>query len=111
MSEIARLQEWYARQCDGSWEEDYGVTISTLDNPGWSLKVDLRNTNLERREMIDIKVDRSEDDWIVARRSGEVFEAFGGPNNLKEMLRTFLKWAEEAAGARGGSYKGFSKAE
>jgi hypothetical protein len=28
------LQGWYATQCDGDWEHEYGVSIETLDNPG-----------------------------------------------------------------------------
>ena len=41
MDELQLLQEWYVAQCDGDWEHSYGVKIDTLDNPGWSLKVDL----------------------------------------------------------------------
>jgi Immunity protein 53 len=35
-----RLQVWYLAQCDGDWEHRHGVTIGTLDNPGWSLRID-----------------------------------------------------------------------
>lgn len=44
--------------------------------------------------MVDIKIECSEDDWIVARRSESIFEAFGGPQNLKEMVRTFFDWEQ-----------------
>jgi len=93
MTEINKLEEWYAWQCDGSWEHQYGISISTLDNPGWSLKIDLANTDLIDRAFTDIKIDRSKDDWVVARRSKDIFEAFGGTKNLKEMIRVFLDWA------------------
>jgi hypothetical protein len=43
------LMQWYVGQCDNDWEHTYGVEIGTLDNPGWSLKVDLRETALEGR--------------------------------------------------------------
>jgi hypothetical protein len=29
------LQAWYAEQCDGDWEHQFGVSVETLDNPGW----------------------------------------------------------------------------
>ncbi len=46
MTDIERLQAWYLAQCDGEWEHGFGPTISTLDNPGWSVKVDLKGTEL-----------------------------------------------------------------
>lgn len=41
------LQTWYASQCDGGSEHAFGITIETLDNPGWTLKVQLTDTKLE----------------------------------------------------------------
>jgi hypothetical protein len=43
------LQQWYLAECNGDWEHSYGVHIETLDNPGWMLKVDLRDTSLAER--------------------------------------------------------------
>jgi hypothetical protein len=92
MSEIIGLQKWYNRQCSNDWEHQYGVSISTLDNPGWLLKIDLIHTNLEDIDFIEHKIDRSDRDWILARRNGSTFEAFGGGGNLKEMIEIFLNW-------------------
>ncbi|MCA6123258.1 hypothetical protein J6500_15335 [Bradyrhizobium sp. WSM 1704] len=39
-------------------------------------------------------IERSGRDWIVARRNHEIFEAFGGPMNLGEMIEIFLVWAD-----------------
>lgn len=41
---IKLLQNWYASQCDGEWEEQYGVKIDTLDNPGWNVRIGLDET-------------------------------------------------------------------
>jgi hypothetical protein len=41
------LQAWYASQCNGDWEHEYGVSIETLDNPGWLLKLDLQETGMD----------------------------------------------------------------
>ncbi len=49
---IEWLQSWYANHCDGVWEHTSGVRIDTIDNPGWSLKVDLIGTELEHREFV-----------------------------------------------------------
>jgi Immunity protein 53 len=46
---IIWLQKWYQSQCNGDWEHSYGITIQTLDNPGWSLFVNLDGTMMEER--------------------------------------------------------------
>src|SRR4051812_33664431 len=40
------LQWWYLAQCNDAWEH-FGVGIGTLDNPGWSVRVELTDTSLE----------------------------------------------------------------
>ncbi|MEH0820740.1 Imm53 family immunity protein [Micromonospora sp. CPCC 205714] len=40
------LQAWYATQCDGEWEHEFGIQIETVDNPGWSVSIDLGDTAL-----------------------------------------------------------------
>ena len=37
---LQSLQDWYLAQCNGDWEHTYGVSIGTLDNPGWTLDVE-----------------------------------------------------------------------
>jgi hypothetical protein len=57
------------------------------------LKIDLIKTELEQKRFAEFTKELSERDWIVARKSGKVFEAFGGPCNLGEMIEIFLTWA------------------
>ncbi len=47
MSALKWLEQWYAEQCDGVWEELYGITIQTLDNPGWDVTIQLIGTKYE----------------------------------------------------------------
>lgn len=94
MSIISRLCIWFERQCVGDWSEDRGIKIDTLDNPGWSLKIDLLGTTLENREFETIQVKKTDCDWFIARRAGDTFESFGGPRNLDDMIESFLAWAE-----------------
>ena len=46
---LSWLMQWYLAECNDDWEHSYGVKIDTLDNPGWTLKIDLRETDLGRR--------------------------------------------------------------
>ncbi len=43
------LGSWYLAECNDDWEHSYGVKIDTLDNPGWTISIDIRETNLEGR--------------------------------------------------------------
>jgi hypothetical protein len=95
MSTLEELQKWYMAQCDGDWEHAYGVKIITLDNPGWSITIDLEGTALEGLGFERISVERSEADWLVCRVEQERFLADGGPENLDEMLTVFLVWVEQ----------------
>ncbi len=40
----SRLEGWYVSQCNGMWEHAHGFTLGTIDNPGWTLTVDLAET-------------------------------------------------------------------
>jgi Immunity protein 53 len=77
---LKQLQEWYASRCDGDWEHTYGISISTLDNPGWSLKVDLVDTYLFDRRFDEVQVEGTDkNDWYVCKVENHVFEAAAGP--------------------------------
>ncbi|CCD84764.1 conserved protein of unknown function [Bradyrhizobium sp. ORS 285] len=92
------LQDWYASQCDGQWEHQYGIKIDTLDSPGWALRIDLVDTELAERPFTEVKVQGDEDDdWCHCRVRGAVFEAFCGPHHLGDVISIFLAWAIAAA--------------
>lgn len=94
MDQSKQLQSWYAAQCDGHWEHQFGIEIKTLDNPGWFLQVDLKGTSLESRGFTDLQHNRTEDDWISCSVVEGTFRGAGGPGNLSELLQQFLQWAE-----------------
>ena len=95
MNQLARLRNWYAAQCDGDWEHSYGIKIDTLDNPGWSLSIDLADTSLSERPFTSVHRGDSEEgaDWLHCKIETGKFEAAGGISNLPEMLEVFLAWA------------------
>jgi hypothetical protein len=93
---LERLQIWYAQQCNGEWEHSWGVSIETLDNPGWLVKINLRATNLENKTLEKITRERSERNWITCWTKDSTFQGAGGPQNLVEILETFLSWSTDS---------------
>lgn len=92
---LRRLQSWYASQCNGAWEHSYGITIDTLDNPGWSFKVDLAETALFDRTFAEVSMDGVDPhDWYSCRLRGHVFEAYCGPTRLNDVITIFVNWAD-----------------
>lgn len=100
------LSEWYLSQCDDDWEHSYGVKIDTLDNPGWSLKIDLTDTSLADKafERVtcgepsnDLEEWRRTGSWWVASLQGRTFEVACGPLDLPAAIGIFRQWAEQIA--------------
>jgi Immunity protein 53 len=100
MDALTKLQQWYRSRCDGDWEHSLGITIGTLDNPGWSFDVDLRDTPLEGKSFkehsygVGSGATTSGDDWLVCKVEQHVFKGRGGPFKLQEMIEVFLDWTE-----------------
>src|SRR5436190_1310768 len=93
MSVLIQLQQWYESQCDGDWEHQFGVSIGTLDNPGWTVSIDLNGTNLENRTFPTFEDLDPGQDWIKCWVEDGKFNGAGGPQKLEEILATFLRWA------------------
>jgi len=94
MSILNEIQEWYASNCDGEWEHSYGLSIGTLDNPGWSVTIDLEDTNLEDKEFQRIDKHLSEESWIECWVAENKFRSFGDPSRLEEIFAIFVNWAK-----------------
>jgi hypothetical protein len=86
---LTRLQNWYLTNCDGDWEHSYGISIGTLDNPGWSVKIDLTDTCLQNLKY-EKQVDNGTFDWLFIKTSGQVLECSGDPSKLTTILTIFL---------------------
>lgn len=102
---IAWLMGWYLRHCDNDWEHSYGVTIGTLDNPGWTLKIDLKGSMLDGLPFNRVEHGEPSGDldewkrtgsWWVAYVKDGVFEAACGPLDLSATISVFRSWAEAA---------------
>ena len=94
MTSLQRLTAWYSKQCNGDWEHSYGFEIGTLDNPGVSLRIDLRDTDLESVPFEE-KKDRyeSSDEWMICSRTTDQFEGRGAPSRLEDIIEEFLSWS------------------
>ena len=95
---LSWLQEWYLQHCNGVWEHSCGVTIQSLDNPGWRIVIDLKETELAGKDFESFFVkhsfeDRSETDWIHFKVKDQKFEMGCGPKNLEEALQIFRAFA------------------
>ena len=95
MSVLADLQRWYASNCNEWWEEEHGIEIRTISNPGWAVSIDLVGTNLEGRPFEKFERTLEEDDdWITCRVENGKFVGFGDPAKLTEIVGHFLTWAK-----------------
>ena len=93
MEELAKLQDWYGAQCNGSWEHTYGISLETIDNPGWHLKIDIVDTVLAAKSFPEVKYQgQDKHDWYICKVDGATFEAFSGPTNLAIVIGIFVHW-------------------
>lgn len=88
MENIQWLTNWFLGNCDGDWEHSNIVTIQTIDNPGWMVRIDISETSSQGKQMSkDLQGD--ENDWMVIKCDGAVFEAFGDPTKLNLLIEYF----------------------
>jgi hypothetical protein len=103
MDALESFQNWYASHCDGEWEHSFGVKIQTLDNPGWSVQINLIDTELEGRDFIaiseqnDREHDQEPDRWIECFVRDNVWNGVGDETKLARILTQFLTWAKSPA--------------
>ena len=91
--ELTALQAWYRAQRNGDWEHSYGVTIGTLDNPDWSVTIDLADTALAERGFTTVESLNHDVDWMRCEVKDLKWLGNGGPNMLRPTFRKFLTWA------------------
>jgi hypothetical protein len=93
---IALLQKWFIDRCNGDWEHSWGITIETLDNPGWIIKINLQDTVRAYEDLDQVKIQRGENDWVMYKVENAQFVGSCGPLNLGETIGIFLNWFESA---------------
>jgi hypothetical protein len=94
---MSGLEAWYKERCDGDWEHSYGVSITTLDNPGWLVEIDLVETPWSHVTTRFLRNERTDSDWVQSEVKDGKFVGSGGIANLSEILEIFLQIVEPAA--------------
>lgn len=100
MGTLKELQDWYKSQCNDDWEHSYGVKIDTLDNPGWSVTIDIADTDFEGVTFRQVEYGvgangmASGENWLTCKVENGKFVGYGGPHKLEEILTIFLNWAK-----------------
>ncbi|WP_055448852.1 immunity 53 family protein [Lacinutrix mariniflava] len=89
------IQHWFKNNCDGDWEHGDGIHISTLDNPGWDVEIDLSNTSLKNIEIPRILNENSKQDWYSVKIENQVFNASGDSGKLVFLLGLFKEMIEK----------------
>lgn len=87
---IAALQTWYSDQCNGEWEHNYGLRIDTLDNPGWSLEIDLMETHWESLLVPFSRKEIDTNSWLQYKVGEGKFQGACDPLSLEHLLAEFL---------------------
>lgn len=85
---VDALQNWYASQCDETWEHSCGIEITNIDNPGWKVRV----SGSSGKQCFKMNVERNGEDWVVVRATGSEFSGYCGPGNLNELLLLVVEW-------------------
>ena len=98
MNNIVWLEEWYQNHCDSYWEHSYGIEIETLDNPGWHVKIDLRETEYADLKMEELHQDVEDNDWIKCSIINGIFNGVGDCRKLEMIIQTFRQWIESNKG-------------
>ena len=90
------LQQWFQTYCNENWEHDNRIHFRNIDNPGWCLTINLKDTDLENKNFQEINdISRSEEDWVVCKVENTKFDSGCGVENLPEILKVFRHWVEK----------------
>jgi len=102
MNSVTWLQRWYFERCNDLWEHTYDISIETLDNPGWLVKIELTGTPMQGVTLPEVggTVDHSgpkgTQDWLNCKVEDDRFIGAGGPLSLFLICDVFRNWVEQS---------------
>ncbi len=104
MDDLTWLQHWYESISDIDLDSYNRARIETLDNPGWSVRIDLADTPFAAHadetlieQGVGSQADPDSNDWVYCFIKAGRFEGVGGPQKLTLILKTFREWVERIA--------------
>lgn len=87
---LEQLERWYSAQCNGDWEHTYRITIETVDNPGWLLKIELTDTYLADQPFVEIYENRGDEkNQFLCTVRNQTFRGVCSPERLHEVISIF----------------------
>jgi hypothetical protein len=89
------IENWFQANCDGDWEHEYGVEITTTDNPGWMITADIKGTIFESIVIEYKLVEQNEMDWYGYSIVNSKFVGVGDPRKLSFLLDLFKSIVEK----------------
>lgn len=70
------------------------MKIETIDNPGWTVEIDLAETELAEATLQKQLTEHSEDDWYFVEIKDRKFHGACDPTNLETVICAFLRLLE-----------------
>lgn len=89
------IQNWFKDNCDGNWEHGDGIQITTLDNPGWEVEIDISNTSIANMNIGWILNEKNAQDWYGVKIENQKFTASGDSGKLIFLLELFKEMIEK----------------
>ncbi len=89
------IQNWFKDNCDGDWEHGEVIQITTLDNPGWEIEIDISNTSIANTNINWILNENGKQDWYGVKIENQKFSAAGDSGKLKFLLGLFKEMIEK----------------
>lgn len=83
------ISTWFGSHCNGDWEHENQIKISTLDNPGWSVEIDLIGTELNHLDLTGKSVEVNDDDWYDYKIEKGKFLGYSDIGKLEFLLTAF----------------------
>ena len=91
------LQDWFADNCDGDWEGQWNVQLTSTDDPGWFLSIPVQDTILENRPFKRIDHNKKTDQhWWICQVGEGHFLAACGLRDLAAVVGIFRDWVKAA---------------
>ncbi len=89
------IQDWFKTNCDGSWEKAEVIQITTLDNPGWEVEIDISKTSIASMNLKWILNENGKQNWYGVKIENQKFTAAGDSGKLIFLLGLFRKMIEK----------------
>ena len=89
------LEKWYKSQCNNEWEHNFGIKIETIDNPGWTLSIDLEDTEHNLNMVNWSQFGDFDKRWVGFKIEKNVYYASSDPENLNTLIYIFKEFIEK----------------